>query len=334
MRAKLAAVAIVVGATLCGLSAMAAVPQTISYQGYLTDAQGAPVNGTVSMTFGLYTAPAGTAAPLWTETQDSVTVTNGVYSATLGSATPLALPFDQQYWLGITVGSDPEMTPRQALVSVPYAQRARTIDDGSVTASKIGENCQVGELLVRSAAGWQCGTVTSVQNGAGTCIGQTCNYFCGPGFANCNGNWSDGCELNLMTNVSNCGACGNVCQTQAHQTASCSNGSCAISCVSGWSNCDNDNANGCEVSVNTDVNNCGSCGRACPNSGPHVVSSSCAGGTCGFVCDFGYEDSDHAAANGCEDCDSAFHCDPYGCCYWFMLEGNACVYYDNSAYCG
>ena len=33
----------------------AAIPYTINYQGYLTDAMGSPVNGTVSMTFSLYT---------------------------------------------------------------------------------------------------------------------------------------------------------------------------------------------------------------------------------------------------------------------------------------
>ena len=71
-----------------------AVPQAISYQGYLQSSSGAPVNGTVSMTFGLYTAPAGTAAPIWTENQSGVNVTNGVYSVQLGSVTPLNLPFD------------------------------------------------------------------------------------------------------------------------------------------------------------------------------------------------------------------------------------------------
>src|SRR5262245_15981025 len=91
---------------------------TISYQGYLTDASGTPVNGTVSMSFGLYTAPAGTAMPLWTETQNYVQVTKGVYAVQLGSVTPLNISFDQPYWLGVKVGNDAEMTPRQALASV------------------------------------------------------------------------------------------------------------------------------------------------------------------------------------------------------------------------
>jgi len=29
-----------------------------------------------------------------------------------GSTAPLSLPFDRQYWLGISVDADPEMEPR------------------------------------------------------------------------------------------------------------------------------------------------------------------------------------------------------------------------------
>jgi hypothetical protein len=104
----------------------AAVPQTINYQGYLTDSGGNPINGTVSMTFSLYDVSAGGTA-LWSETQ-SVTVNNGIYNVILGSGTPINLPFDTQYYLGVQVGTDPEMTPRQTLTSVPYAMRANVAD--------------------------------------------------------------------------------------------------------------------------------------------------------------------------------------------------------------
>ncbi len=111
--------------------AFAAVPQTINYQGYLTNNSGQPVNGPVNFTFGMYSASSGGPA-LWTETHTGVQVTNGVYSVVLGNGSPtpspLTLPFDTQYWLGITVGTDPEMTPRQALAVVPYAFRAAQAD--------------------------------------------------------------------------------------------------------------------------------------------------------------------------------------------------------------
>jgi hypothetical protein len=115
--------------------AFAAVPQTINYQGYLTDSGGSPVNGTVNMTFSLYTSPAGTVSPVWTEAQTGVAVTNGQYSVILGSITPLAIPFDVPYYLGVTVGADAEMTPRQPLTSTGYAFRAAQADGLSSTST-------------------------------------------------------------------------------------------------------------------------------------------------------------------------------------------------------
>ncbi len=111
-------------------AARAEVPSTMSYQGRLTDGGGINVpDGAYDLTFALYDVSSGGAA-LWTETQAGVTVTNGMFSIVLGSTTPLAVPFDRQYWLGIAVGVDPEMTPRAPLTSVPYAMATRTVAPG------------------------------------------------------------------------------------------------------------------------------------------------------------------------------------------------------------
>ena len=108
----------------------AQAPQTINFQGYLTDAAGAPLTGTYSMTFKLYTSETGGTA-VWTETQPTVTVTNGVYNVRLGSVTPITLSTPTQYYLGVTVGADAEMTPRTTLSSVMSALMLRdvTIND-------------------------------------------------------------------------------------------------------------------------------------------------------------------------------------------------------------
>jgi hypothetical protein len=107
-------------------AARAEVPSTMSYQGQLTDGGGGNVpDGAYDLTFALYDVSVDGAA-LWTETQSGVNVTNGLFSVVLGSTTPLAVPFDRQYWLGIAVGLDPEMTPRTPLTSVPYAMATRT----------------------------------------------------------------------------------------------------------------------------------------------------------------------------------------------------------------
>ena len=47
--------------------------------------------------------------------------------------------FLQATWLGITIGSESELTPRIALTSVPYSFMSMTVPDGSITATKISD---------------------------------------------------------------------------------------------------------------------------------------------------------------------------------------------------
>jgi microcystin-dependent protein len=107
-----------------GLSA--GVPQTMNYQGTLTDNTGQPIAGTKSIRFNLYSVASGGTA-LWTETK-SVAVTDGRFSVVLGSTTPLdAAIFTGTTFLGIKVGTDAEMAPRQKLTSVGYAFKAMEV---------------------------------------------------------------------------------------------------------------------------------------------------------------------------------------------------------------
>lgn len=117
-------------------AAHALVPHTVGYQGLLTSAGGTPINATVPMTFRLYAAASG-GTPLYTETQ-SVVVTDGAFNALIGSVTALTLPFDVQYYLGIAVGADPEMTPRQPLAAAAYAIRAASTEALAGTATVAG----------------------------------------------------------------------------------------------------------------------------------------------------------------------------------------------------
>lgn len=129
---------------IMGFTASAAVPKTMSYQGYLTDTVGTPISGNRSMTFRLYDV-ASNGSPLWTETQPSVALTNGIYQVNLGSVTPLNLPFDQPYYLGITVATDPEMTPRQPLASVGTSLRTAIADNvaaGSISLTALAPAAQ------------------------------------------------------------------------------------------------------------------------------------------------------------------------------------------------
>ncbi|MDI3291902.1 collagen-like protein [Polyangium sp. 15x6] len=106
------------------VAAEAAVPQTITHQGRLYDAADVPVNGTLKVRFALYADPAAV-DPIWTESHD-ITFEEGYFSANLGTLTPFEKNvFDGSVrYLGVTVGDDPEMTPRSPVQSVPYAMVA------------------------------------------------------------------------------------------------------------------------------------------------------------------------------------------------------------------
>jgi hypothetical protein len=115
--------------------AWAAVPQTINYQGYLRNTDGTPVNTQVSVVFALYTTSTGGTA-LWSETRN-VTPANGIYCFQLGSATPIPASVfaNDTIYLGVKVGNDAEMTPRQRLTTAPYAFRAGTADTAATAAN-------------------------------------------------------------------------------------------------------------------------------------------------------------------------------------------------------
>ncbi len=103
---------------------IAQIPQQINYQGMLSDISGNPITGTYTINFSIY-IDGTTTSSLWTETQ-TVTVSNGLFSVQLGFNNPIPLYiFDGTIkYLGVQVGTDPEMTPRQKLTSVGYSFKA------------------------------------------------------------------------------------------------------------------------------------------------------------------------------------------------------------------
>lgn len=130
-----------------------------------------------------------------------------------------------------------------------------------------------------------------------TCEQGACVLSCDPGFGDCDGVASNGCETDLST-PSNCLACGVVCGGGAHASSTCGASGCGHVCESGWDDCDQDPANGCESPLQSDPNHCGGCGQACP-SRPNA-SPNCAAGQCGYACIGSFEDCDGQASNGCE----------------------------------
>jgi hypothetical protein len=254
----------------------AAMPTTINYQGFLTSATGTPAKGPLSMTFSLYSSNPARNNPVWSETQPAVAVTNGIYSVQLGSVAPITAPFDAPYWMGIRIGSDPELTPLQPLNSTGYAFRSKTVDI----------NCPDGAILVyMTAGGWECGTVNTFPNAAGTCIGSKCFInSCSSGWGNCDNIVVNGCETNLLTSQNNCGSCGTACPAGANASSSCQSGICSpFSCNAGYLDCNNNPSDGCETNAASDLNNCGACGKVCP-AAPSNGQKICNNSICGIAC--------------------------------------------------
>jgi len=67
---------------------------------------------------------------LWTEVHPGVQVSNGIFNVVLGDsvALPPTLFGSPSRWLGMTVGSDPEIVPRMRMTSVPFSIRSETAD--------------------------------------------------------------------------------------------------------------------------------------------------------------------------------------------------------------
>jgi hypothetical protein len=112
----------------------AGVPAQLIYQGRLLKADGSPVAEAIPLTFALYDT-ANSGSPLWSQTH-SVDPSDGFFEVVLGDGTdasatsdvPLASVIDgRQLWLGIKAGSDPEMSPRTAVGSAPYAMLAQPV---------------------------------------------------------------------------------------------------------------------------------------------------------------------------------------------------------------
>jgi hypothetical protein len=110
------------------------VPHLISYQGRLTDTGGDPVtDGEYVVTFTIWSDSTSTAPTdrEWISPNCTVLVVNGLFNWQLGSREglpPWTITNDADLWLGIKVGSDPEITPRTRLCSAPYAYKAWQAD--------------------------------------------------------------------------------------------------------------------------------------------------------------------------------------------------------------
>lgn len=136
-------------------------------------------------------------------------------------------------------------------------------------------------------------------------------WFVGCTLATDGGSLSEGCPEGTKN-------CGGVCVSIVDHRFGCGRASCAAcalqnsvtgcdaegecivaSCVGSWEDCDRDPENGCEVHLDTQVENCGACGDACRS--PEHGSPGCAEAQC-YVryCEEPYSDCNFEYRDGCE----------------------------------
>src|SRR5438105_5032709 len=111
-----------------------AVPLAISHQGRLLGADDKPATGAVDLKLALYAAAEGGDA-VWSASFHVQLGPGGTYSVMLDDA-GLAAAFAGDRWLGVTVGTDAEMSPRMRFGSVPFAFYAGSADEAATVGGE------------------------------------------------------------------------------------------------------------------------------------------------------------------------------------------------------
>ena len=110
----------------------------------------------------------------------------------------------------------------------------------------------------------------AVPQASAKCEADQCGVqACDAGYADCNQQPADGCEINTKADHGNCGGCGKACTA----SEGCFQGKCSSTCGA-LANC-----NGSCVNSATDPQHCGGCGNACASA------QTCQSGAC--VCPSG-----------------------------------------------
>ena len=129
------------------------IPKTMTYQGVLSDATGEPLpDGNYSLTFRIYDTETD-GSPLWSEAH-LILAMNGIFNVILGEITPISLKFEHPYWLGIQVGTEPELTPRIRFTSAANSFKSIKADTTQTVTGPAGGDL-AGNFMTPRVAGIQ-----------------------------------------------------------------------------------------------------------------------------------------------------------------------------------
>jgi subtilisin family serine protease len=202
-----------------------------------------------------------------------------------------------QYWgdLG-AFSSDP--VPGDTVNVVFHSDGSVTRDGFIIDSSRYceGSGCQAGwgdcdglgengcetDLMTDLNHCGGCGQLCGDPNTNGQCVGGECTPGdqCLADWGDCNADMADGCETDLLTDVAHCGSCNSPCSdVYPNAEVACEAGGCVMGdCLEGFADCNGDPADGCEISLLTDPDNCGGCGQGCDLD--HVDHAYCEDGLC------------------------------------------------------
>ena len=129
---------------------------------------------------------------------------------------------------------------------------------------------------------------------------------CAEGLANCDDDWANGCETDLMKDAANCGECGKAC-TATNGTSSCEEGDCTPKCDKGWEGSD------CSKDINECIDLPCHFNADCKNTeGSYTCACKKGYSGDGTQCDDVDEctdDTNNCAQNAsCENMDGSFSC--------------------------
>ncbi len=125
------------------------------------------------------------------------------------------------------------------------------------------------------SCGNNCGNVV---NGTPICVNFLCRASCDPGWGSCQNNPAQ-CETHTDVDPLHCGGCTTQCTGSINAAPHCEGGQCTFHCSPGYSDCNSNSDDGCEINTDSDPHHCGSCNLDCKGLGCSQGTCTCASST-------------------------------------------------------